>query len=148
MGRAWAVLSIAALAMMLGCADQPTGVHVHAHMPGEAYDELRFSVVLVPTPESMRPARTIVDPATTGRYQGSFGGTDQDVIIYLGDDVAAQMINCGATALAGGVMIASGAAEVTVESQRILDVDVFLLPPVMSADTGTASSSGDMPASP
>ena len=133
MGRGWAVLAIGAwTATMVGCADQPTGVHVHAHMPGAAYDELRFSVVLVPPPESMRPARTIVDPATLGRYQGPFdGGGDQDVIIYLGDDVSEQMVNCSATALADGTMVATGAAEVLVEAQKVLDLDVYLLPPVM-----------------
>ena len=123
---------ITACAVILGCGGQPTGVHVHARMPGVAYDELRFSVVLVPPAESSQPAQTIVDPATQGRYLGPFGNGDQDVFIYLKEEIGDQMVSCAAVALMQDALAASGAVQVVIEPQRIVDTDVFLLPPAMS----------------
>lgn len=114
-------------------------------MPGPAYDELRFGVVLVPPPDAARPALTIVDPATLGRYQGPFGNGDQDVVIYLNDEVADQIVNCASTAFSQGTMVATGAAQVLVESQRIVDVDVPLVPPVMPAPADTDPSAAASP---
>src|SRR5579872_531435 len=119
----WSALAVVSVAFGAGCGASSTGVHVHAHMAGQPYDELRFGVVLVPPLGSAEPARTIVDPATRGRYPGPFNADgDQDVVILLNDDVAEQMVNCAVAALAGGQVTASGASEVLIQSQAIVDV--------------------------
>ena len=112
--------------LLLGCKQEATGVHVHAHMTGLTYDELRFGVVLLPPDGSLDSARTIVDPDTRGRYRGPFKMGDQDVVIYLTDDAADQLIRCQAIALAQGTVIASGAVQVVAPSQMITDVDIYL----------------------
>ncbi len=145
MGRGWAAVSAAVAAMVCaGCGSASTGVDVHAHMAAMPFDELRFGVVLVPPPESSQLARTIVDPETRGRFQGPFTLGDQDVVIYLKEDVADQMINCGTVALLQGAIVASGATEVVVQPETIIDVDVYLSP----AATQDGSGPSLLPSSP
>ena len=124
-----AVLVLAAWAASLGCGQKVTGVHVHAHMTVLSYDELRFGVVLVPPLDSPAPTRTIVDPETQGRFRGPFSAGDQDVEIYLEDSIADQMINCVVVAMYQGAVTGNGASEVLVEPQRVIDVELYLVPP-------------------
>jgi hypothetical protein len=134
------VLVLAAWAASLGCGEKVTGVHVRAHTTSLPYDELRFGVVLVPPLDSSEPTRTIVDPETKGRFQGPFTGGDQDVEIFLQDSIADQMINCVAMTLLAGAVTASGASEVVVEPQRVIDVDLYVLPPATSVNNGGPSA--------
>jgi hypothetical protein len=138
------VVMCAVLSTVLGCRQEPTGVHVYAHLADIPYDELRFSVADVPAADSQESPRIIVDPETLGRYQGPFNGGDQDVVIYLTDDVADQLIHCEAIALAQGAAIANGSADVVAPSQKITDIDIYL----SLSPPGTPERGGAPPPSP
>ena len=81
------------LLSLSACGGSPTGVHVTAHVASLSYDELRFGLAVVPiTNTPLTPAETLVDPASTGRYADLTQGGNQDVVIYLRDDLDGQVV--------------------------------------------------------
>ena len=87
-----------------------------------AYDELQFRV-------TRAGGELVVDPATAGRYQGPFQPGDQDVLVYLRDDLDGSPLHCEASALRAGAVVGSGAGDVTVVRGEIEDVDVLMAAP-------------------
>ena len=71
----------------------------------------------------------VVDPATAGRYQGPFQPGDQDVLVYLRDDLDGSQLHCEASALRAGAVVDSGASDVTVVGGEMKDVDIFMAAP-------------------
>src|SRR5204863_6889941 len=61
-----------------------------------------------------------------GRYQGPFSPGDQDVVIYLRDDLGGSQLHCEATALRGGAVVGTGAGDVTAARGEMKDVDIFM----------------------
>jgi hypothetical protein len=112
-----------------GCGRADTGVHVHVHLQQLQFDELRFHLIRLPPPEAAAgvAAATIVDPETTGRFLGPFRPGDQDVIIYLADDLDGSLLRCEVAALRAGSTAGRGSADVVVERQEIETVDVVMV---------------------
>lgn len=98
-----------------------------------AYDELQFRV-------TQAGGELVVDPATAGRYQGPFQPGDQDVLVYLRDDLDGSRLHCEASAFSAGAVIGSGAGDVTVVRGEIEDVDLL-----MAAPGGAPSKPSDAP---
>lgn len=130
------LVALLAAVLALGCGEEATGVHVTAHLASVDYDELRFGVT------SEDAAATFVDPATRGRYMGPFSAGDQDVVIYLADDLAGQIVRCQVTALAAGAIRASGNVDVTLARAEIKDVEVFMAAPATTPPTTTPPPGG------
>ncbi|HEY7376161.1 MAG TPA: hypothetical protein VIF57_28630 [Polyangia bacterium] len=122
MRKAAAWLAIAGACALAGCGRSDTGVHVHAHLGALAYDELQFRVTVA-------GGDVVVDPLTDGRYQGPFQPGDQDVLIYLRDDLAGSQLHCEATALRAGAAVGAGAGDVTVVRGEMRDVEIFMADP-------------------
>ena len=120
---------------LVGCGRSDTGVHIHARVGSLEYDELQFRVT--------RPAgEVVVDPTTAGRYQGPFRPGDQDVIVYLRDDLGGSQLHCDASALSAGAVVATGAGDVTVVRGELRDVEIFMAPPGGGGGTSGGGSSG------
>ena len=71
----------------------------------------------------------VVDPMTAGRYQGPFQPGDQDVLIYLRDDLAVSPLHCEASALRASAVVSAGAADVTVVRGEMREVEIFMADP-------------------
>jgi hypothetical protein len=112
------------------CGGESTGVHVTAHVATLSYDELRFGVTLVdPAGAGAAAGDTLVDPATRGRYMAPFSPGDQDVVIYLRDDLDGKAVRCEVMALEAGATRASGTVDVTISRSEMKDVEVFMATP-------------------
>jgi hypothetical protein len=112
-------LGIGVVLMVAGCGRSNTGVDIHARLGSLTYDELQFGV-------TRAGGEVIVDPATAGRYQGPFPPGDQDVIVYLRDDLDGSQLHCEASALTAGAVVGSGAGDVTVVRGEMTDVEVVM----------------------
>ena len=120
--RTAACLAIGVVLTLAGCARSDTGIHIHARLGSLAYDELQFGVT--------RPGgELVVDPVTAGRYQGPFSPGDQDVLVYLRDDLDGSRLHCEASALRGATVVGSGAGDVTVVRNEMTDVDIAMAAP-------------------
>ena len=128
MRRAAAWSWIALTSALGGCARSDTGVHIFARLGATDYDELQFAVK---APDGA---------ATTGRYPGPFQPGDQDVLVYVRDDLADSALRCEASALRGGVVASAGAGDVTVVRGEIEDVEIVMAAP--GAGDGTGGPSG------
>jgi len=87
-----------------------------------AYDELQFGV-------TRAGGELVVDPATAGRYQGPFSPGDQDVLVYLRDDLDGSQLHCEASALQAAAVVGTGAGDVTVVRGEMTDVDIVMAAP-------------------
>jgi hypothetical protein len=132
--KRWSIVWAMALAAA-GCGEQRTGVHVTAKMGALAYDELRFDVRL-----TGGDGRVLVDPETRGRFLAPFSPGDQDLFVYVAEEIAGNEIRCKVTALAAGKDIARAEAEALVVRQKIADVVV-----VLGSGPGTDVDAGPMP---
>jgi hypothetical protein len=94
-------------------------VHIYARAGAIEYDELRFQV-------TRADGEIVVDPMTTGRYQGPFPSGDQDVLVYLRDDLAGSPLHCEASALRAGAEVGRGASDVTVARGEVKRVEIVL----------------------
>jgi hypothetical protein len=125
-----------------GCGDQRTGLHVVARLSSLQYDELRFGVTALQAPATADGgAPIVVDPATQGRYVAPFVPGDQDVYIYLPDDLGGDPVRCDVQALRASAPIAAGFADAMVGSHVMKDVEVVVLAPGATG-AGGASGSG------
>jgi hypothetical protein len=115
-------LGIGVVLSLAGCGRSETGVHIHAHLGSLEYDELQFRV-------TRAGGEVVVDPATAGRYQGPFQPGDQDVLVYLRDDLDGTPLHCEASALRAGAVVGSGAGDVTVVRGEMKDVEIFMAAP-------------------
>jgi hypothetical protein len=150
--RCHAVLICGIAVGAAGCGPTDTGVHVHLHLQQlQAVDELRFHLIRLPPPDAAAgvAATTVVDPETTGRFLGPFPPGDQDVIIYLADDLDGSLLRCEAAALHMGSAAGRGSADVVVERQKIKTVDIFMVtssdpaqPPLAERANGQPCSIG------
>ena len=109
---------------LAGCGRSDTGVDIHARLGSLTYDELQFRV-------TRAGGEVVVDPSTAGRYQGPFQPGDQDVIVYLRDDLDGSQLHCEASALRGGAVVGSGAGDVTVVRGEMKDVEIVMAAPGM-----------------
>jgi len=100
-----------------------------------AYDELQFRV-------TRAGGEVIVDPATAGRYQGPFQPGDQDVLVYLRDDLDGSQLHCEVSALEAGAAVGSGAADVTVVRGEIEDVEIGMAAPGGPPDKPSGAGAG------
>jgi hypothetical protein len=147
--RRWAAALLGAwLAGAAGCDDQRTALHVIARVASLDYDQLRFGVTTIatgPAGDGGGP-QTLVDPMTTGRYMGPFQPGDQDVMIYLPDQVGGAPVRCDVTALRTTAVVGAGSASVTVERHAVKDVEVLMVGPSGAAGSGgrggTSGSAG------
>jgi hypothetical protein len=146
--RRWLILlfAVAGLGAAAGCRET-TGVHVIARVGQLQFDELRVGVKVLASgsPDGGAGAdQTLVDPSTRGRYTGPFAPGDQDVYVYLPDDVAGERVSCQVTANEAGAVVGEGAIDVTVAAHEMKDVEVFLSGGAGGADgtSGAAGASG------
>jgi hypothetical protein len=116
-------LGILLASALAACGRSDTGVHIFARLGSLQYDELQFQVTRT-TPDA--GTEVVVDPATTGRYQGPFRGGDQDVLVYLRDDLAGSQLHCETSALQGNVVVGHGASDTTVIRGEMKDVEIFM----------------------
>jgi hypothetical protein len=124
------VLALALSSALGGCGRSETGVHIYARAGAIEYDELRFQV-------TRADGEIVVDPMTTGRYQGPFASGDQDVLVYLRDDLAGSQVRCEASALRAGAEVSRGASDVTVARGEMKRVEI-----VMDASGGGGGDGG------
>jgi hypothetical protein len=129
-------LGIGGALALAGCGQSDTAVHVRAHLGTLAYDELQFGLTVA-------GGQVVVDPMTNGLYQGPFPPGDQDVLIYLRDDLAGSQLHCEATALRAGTAVATGASDVTVVRDEMKDVEIFMADPGSGGGGGSTGTSGD-----
>jgi hypothetical protein len=129
------LLGIGGALALAGCGRSNTGVHLHAHLGSLAYDELQFGVTVA-------GGEVVVDPMTNGRYQGPFQPGDQDVLIYLRDDLGGSQLHCAATALSAGAVVGAGASDVTAVRGEMKDVEIFMAGPGSPDGGGGGSGSG------
>jgi hypothetical protein len=122
--RRIAPIALGLAAVVVACGRGDTGAHVFVRLGPLEYDELRFGVTRAATGES------VVDPATAGRYAGPFRPGDQDVIIYLSDDLDGSRLHCEVSALRAGQVAGFGAGDVTIARGMIRDVEIFMATPV------------------
>ena len=116
------IVVAAALTALAGCGRSDTGVRIVAHVGSLDYDELQFRV-------TRADGEVVVDPTTAGRYQGPFGSGDQDVLIYLRDDLGGSQLHCEATALRAVAVVAAGAGDVTVVRGEMKELEIFMADP-------------------
>lgn len=128
-------LGIAVISTLAGCGRSDTGVHIHAHVASLNYDELQFRV-------TRASGELVVDPAAAGRYQGPFTPGDQDVLIYLRDDLDGSQLRCEASALRAGDVVSSGASDVTVVRGEMTDVEIIMAPAGNGGNGGGGDSGG------
>jgi hypothetical protein len=115
-----AYLASGVVLTLAGCARSDTGIHIHARLGSLAYDELQFGV-------TGAGSELVVDPATAGRYQGPFAPGDQDVLVYLRDDLAGSQLHCEASALRAAAVVGTGASDVSVVRGEMTDVDIVMM---------------------
>jgi hypothetical protein len=130
---AW--LGITIISTLAACGRSDTGVHIHARLGALAYDELQFRVVTA-------GGEVLVDPAGSGRYQGPFQPGDQDVLVYLRDDLGGSQLHCEGSALSAGAVVGSGAGDVTIVRGAVKDVDIAMAAPGGGAGTGGDGGTG------
>jgi hypothetical protein len=114
----------AAMCLIAGCKDQPTGLRVTVHSKGVAYDELRFGLIDI---DNDGGPVTLVDPNGAGRKSGLSAGPDPDVVILLDDSVAGHEIVCDVEARLEGAPTGSGITRINAQAHSIREVDVFLM---------------------
>ncbi len=129
-------LGLALFSALGGCGRSDTGVHIFAHVGSLEYDELRFQV-------TRGSGEVVVDPMAAGRYQGPFQPGDQDVLVYLRDDLGGTALHCDASALRAGEVVGQGAGDVTVVRGEMQTVDIFMGPSDGSGAGGGGGSGGD-----
>jgi len=117
--RTATTIGIGVVLTLAGCGRSDTGVHIHARLGSLEYDELQFRV-------TQAGGELVVDPAGAGRYQGPFQPGDQDVLVYLRDDLGGSQLHCEASALSAGAIVGSGAGDVTVVRGEMKDVDIVM----------------------
>lgn len=117
----WALVAV----LFVGSCDGPTGLHVFVRLGQLRYDGLALEVTRVPDTSSASP-QVLVDPSTNGRYAGPFSGGDQDVYVYLPDDLGGATVQCSMTALEGSSAVAQGEADTTVRRGAIQDVQIVM----------------------
>jgi hypothetical protein len=135
---------MAVISTLAGCGRSDTGVDIHARLGSLQYDELQFRV-------TQAGGELVVDPATAGRYQGPFTPGDQDVLVYLRDDLDGTRLHCEASASRAGAVVGRGAGDVTVVRGEMTDVDIDMIappgeppkPPDKPNGDGCNSSDGD-----
>ena len=128
-------LGIAVISTLAGCGRSDTGVHIHARVGSLQYDELQFRV-------TRAGGELVVDPANAGRYQGPFQPGDQDVLVYLRDDLDGSQLHCEASALLAGAVVGSGAGDVTVARGAMKDVEIVMAGGGGSGGGGAGGSGG------
>ena len=85
------------------------------------YDALALQIAR-PADTGGAPAEVLVDPTTNGRYTGPFHGGDQDVYVYLPDELDGARLQCTMTALLSSAVVGQGETDATVHRQAIEDV--------------------------
>lgn len=110
-------------ALLVSACHDSTGLHVVARMGTLNYDALALEVARSPSASGAAP-QILVDPTTNGRYPGPFHGGDQDVYVYLPDDLDGARLQCTLTALRAASPVGEGTAGVTVHRQSIEDVQI------------------------
>ncbi len=128
----WALDAV--LVLIVGSCHDATGLHVVARLGAVQYDALALQITRVPDASGASP-QVLVDPSGNGRYLGPFTGGDQDVYVYLPDDLGGAAVQCSMTALQGSSAVAQGQANATVRQGAIEDVQI-----VMGANAGTGGS--------
>jgi hypothetical protein len=137
--RRWSLLGAVLLAS--GCHDS-TGLHVFARLGALTYDALALQIAR-PTDTSGAPPQVLVDPTTNGRYAGPFHGGDQDVYVYLPDELDGARLECTMTALLSSAVVGQGQTDATVHRQAIEDVQIFMVAAGAGGAGGTGGSSGE-----
>jgi len=137
--RRWSLLG--AVLVAIGCHDS-TGLHVFARLGALNYDALALQIAR-PTDTSGAPPQVLVDPASNGRYAGPFHGGDQDVYVYLPDDLDGARLQCSMTALLSSAVVGQGETDATVHRQTVEDVQIFMVGPESTGAGGTGGSSGE-----
>jgi hypothetical protein len=97
-----------------------TGVHLTVHFPGMQIDQLAFSVrSTAGTPlEAMRPS-TIVP--------GTWLSSPQDVVVYLPDAMAGQIVTCEVKGMAMGTALAAkGQADAMLHVHQLVEATIQL----------------------
>ncbi len=120
--------------LIVGSCHDATGLHVVARLAGVQYDALALQITRVPDASGATP-QLLVDPSGNGRYPGPFTGGDQDVYVYLPDDLGGAAVQCSMTALQGATAVAQGQANATVRQGAIEDVQIM-----MGSNSGTGGS--------
>ena len=123
------------LALLAGACHDSTGLHVYAQLGTLAYDALALEIT-GPGADGGTAPQILVDPATTGRYPGPFHGGDQDVYVYLPDDLDGVRLQCTMTALRSSAAVAQGQAQATVHRHAIEDVHIVMVSPESGGGTG------------
>jgi hypothetical protein len=132
--RTATVLGLALASALGGCGRSETGVRIVAHTGALEFDELRFQVTM--------GGNVVVDPMTTGRYEGPFRPGDQDVLIYLRDELGGSQLHCEASALRAGGVVSQGAGDVTVVGGQVKDVELFMAAPDGGGGPGGTGGAG------
>lgn len=139
MARRWSLLG--AVLVAVGCHDS-TGLHVVARLGALNYDTLALGIAR-PADTSGAPPEVLVDPTTNGRYSGPFHGGDQDVYVYLPDQLDGARLQCTMTALLSSAVAGQGETDATVRRQAVEDVRIFMVGPASGGTGGTGGSSGE-----
>lgn len=85
------------------------------------YDELRVGVTRGDGSDA-----SLVSPETNGRFLGPFHPGDQDLYVYLRDDLGGVRVRCDITALLASTITARGEAVVAVRRHSLEDVAVLM----------------------
>ena len=139
MARPWWWLLGAGL-VASGCHDS-TGLHVFARLGALEYDTLALQIA-GPVDTTGTPPQVLVDPTTSGRYTGPFHGGDQDVYVYLPDDLDGAVLQCTMTALLSSAVVGQGETDATVHRQAVEDVQIVMVGPASSGTGGSSADSG------
>jgi hypothetical protein len=137
--RPWWLLG--AVLVASGCHDS-TGLHVFARLGALEYDALALQIVR-PADTGGAAPQVLVDPTTNGRYTGPFHGGDQDVYVYLPDDLDGALLQCTMTALLSSAVVGQGQTDATVHRQTVEDVQIVMVAPG-SGGTGGSSADGGL----
>jgi hypothetical protein len=123
-----------------GCHDS-TGLHVFARLGALEYDTLALQIA-GPVDTTGTPPQVLVDPTTSGRYTGPFHGGDQDVYVYLPDDLDGAVLQCTMTALLSSAVVGQGETDATVHRQAVEDVQIVMVGPASGGTGGSSADSG------
>lgn len=131
-----------AFALLASACHDSTGLHLFAHLGSLNYDALALQITRPAGAAGTSAPQVLVDPATSGRYPGPFQGGDQDVYVYLPDDLDGARLQCTMTALRSSATVAQGESDATVHRQAIEDVQIVMIAPSSTGATGGTSGRG------
>jgi hypothetical protein len=101
-------------------ADETTGVHVTVHFDGMMIEQLAFTV-FQPGREPLQALRP--STFTPGRWLAS----PQDVVIFMPESMAGQIVGCDAKGVAMGAPLpAQGHVDSTLERDRLVPATIML----------------------